>query len=104
MKIHFFTLGFVVALIVPTVSFAQVDSNGPLTRDEVRSQLVQAEQQGTLRQSRAHYPDYSAQPSARNVVSADSTSYGSAMNGASQSGSRHMDLPQRTGGSLYRGH
>jgi Domain of unknown function (DUF4148) len=43
------------AAALPSVSFAQ-STSGPLTRAQVRAQLVDAEQQGQLHQSNARYP------------------------------------------------
>ncbi|USU14649.1 DUF4148 domain-containing protein [Paraburkholderia fungorum] len=46
---------FASALAIPVMSFAQ-QTNGPLTRAEVRAQLVTAEQEGLIHQSNSQYP------------------------------------------------
>ena len=43
------------ALIVPTVSFAQ-QSNGPVTRAQVRAELVAAQKAGLLNENDTTYP------------------------------------------------
>lgn len=43
------------ALIVPAVSFAQ-QANGPVTRTQVRAELVSAQQAGLLNQNDTNYP------------------------------------------------
>jgi hypothetical protein len=43
------------ALIVPTVSFAQ-QANGPVTRAEVRAELVAAQKAGLVYQNDTEYP------------------------------------------------
>ncbi|MFC0401716.1 DUF4148 domain-containing protein [Paraburkholderia rhizosphaerae] len=78
-------------LAVPAVSFAQ--SNQPVTRAEVRAQLVQLEKTGysPFDSSDAHYPaaiqKAEAQVSASNVVAQDG-GYGSATTGTSAAGGR----------------
>jgi len=70
-------------LIVPAAaSFAQ-SSNGPITRAQVKAQVVEAEQQGTLHQSKVHYPP--AAPWTTHTQSAPDASYGATMYGSSQS-------------------
>jgi Tfp pilus assembly protein PilE len=73
-------------LAVPAVSFAQ--SNQPVTRAEVRAQLVQLEQAGynPFSSSDAHYPAAVQQAEAR--VAKDTTGYGPATAGTSESGAR----------------
>jgi len=69
-------------LIVPAASFAQ-NSNGPITRAQVKAQVVEAEQQGTLHQSKVHYPP--AAPWTAHAQSAPDPSYGATTYGSSQS-------------------
>ena len=76
-------------VIVPAVSFAQ--SNGPVTRADVRAQLVQLEKAGYNPDGdQTQYPQNieaaQARLNAENSVSA--TSYGASTSGISASGSR----------------
>ncbi|TDN61787.1 DUF4148 domain-containing protein [Paraburkholderia sp. BL10I2N1] len=98
MKNFISSLAVAAALIAPAISFAQAGSNDPITRAQVKSEIVQAEQQGVLHQSRVHYPDYNSQDSmhadasahmntnANANATAGGAEYGSAMVGSSQSG------------------
>ena len=72
-------------LTVPMIAHAKVDSNS-MTRDEVAAQVVQAEKDGTLHQSKVHYPDYNTTASA--VSQQPAQAYGIAPVNFSQSGSR----------------
>ncbi|MBN3754839.1 DUF4148 domain-containing protein [Paraburkholderia sp. Tr-20389] len=74
-----------VALATPMISYAKVDSNG-LTRDEVNAQVVQAEKDGTLHQSKVHYPEYASRASEAGPRSTGE--YGAPPLNFSQSGSR----------------
>ncbi|MGF6768836.1 hypothetical protein P3T18_001306 [Paraburkholderia sp. GAS199] len=82
-------------LAAPVASFAQ--SNGPVTRAQVRAELVQLEKAGyTPGAGRdPYYPTdiqaAEARVAAQNGV-AQSSGYGSATNGSSQSGSRESTL------------
>lgn len=71
------------ALALPVVSFAQ-DANQPVTRAQVRADLISAEQQGTVPLSKTHYP-----PDANVAQRKDdaSTGYGASTYGSRQSGS-----------------
>jgi hypothetical protein len=71
------------ALIVPAVSFAQ-QANGPVTRAQVRAELVAAQQNGTLDQNDVTYPKATPQIGAATQQS----EVGGATAGSSQSGSR----------------
>jgi uncharacterized membrane protein len=80
-------------LATPVASFAQ--SNQPLTRAEVRAQLVQIEQAGysPARGRDPYYPTdiqaAEARVAAQNgAAQAETTGYGAATNGSSQSGQR----------------
>ena len=75
----------VAALTAPMVAHAKIDSNG-LTRDEVRAQVVQAGKDGTLHQSKIHYPDYNTTVPA--VAQQSDRDYGTTPMTYSQSGSR----------------
>ncbi|HEX7684903.1 MAG TPA: DUF4148 domain-containing protein [Trinickia sp.] len=78
-----------VALIAPVASFAQ--SNQPLTREQVRADLVRVERAGYNPRDWQHYPDniqaaeqrVSAQ---QGIAQADTSGYGPAVEGASQAG------------------
>ena len=70
------------ALIIPAVSFAQ--SNAPVTRAQVRAELVAAQQNGTLDQNDVAYPAAKAQFGA----TSESSEVGGVTAGTSQSGSR----------------
>jgi hypothetical protein len=79
-------------LAAPVVSFAQ-QSNQPLTRAEVRQQLIELEQAG-YNPARANDYDYpadiqaaEARVAAQKAGGAQATAYGPAMNASSQSGS-----------------
>jgi hypothetical protein len=74
-------------LTVPAVSFAQ--SNAPLTRAEVRAQLVQFEKAGPA-DTNTSYP-VQTQAAESNVAAQNgaSTGYGGAAYGSSASGARH---------------
>ncbi|MEM5436849.1 DUF4148 domain-containing protein [Paraburkholderia diazotrophica] len=73
----------VAALAMPAMSYAQ-STQDPVTRSEVKAQIVQAEKDGTLHQSKVHYPDYAA---AQTGVARESTeAYGTMPLNFSQSG------------------
>lgn len=72
-------------IAIPAISFAQ--SSQPLTRAQVKAELVQLEANGFNPQDYAHYPAGLQQ--AEMAVAAQKTSntaYGPAENGSSQSG------------------
>jgi hypothetical protein len=80
----------IAALITaPLAAFAQ--SNQPLTRAEVRADLVQVEKAGYNPNDWIHYPDNIQAAEARVAAQkgagqAEATSYGSGSNGSSQAG------------------
>ncbi|PXW28556.1 DUF4148 domain-containing protein [Paraburkholderia caballeronis] len=76
-------------LVVPAVSFAQ--SNQPLTRAEVRNQLIQLEKAGYRPNlNDPHYPDDIQAAQARvQQNGAEATGYGPVAAGSSQSGGGH---------------
>jgi len=87
-------------LAIPAVSFAQ--SNQPVTRAEVRAQLVQLEKAGynPADSSDAHYPAAIQKAEAR--VAADTTGYGPSTAGTSQAGSiSHTPVYNQFLGSPY---
>lgn len=71
------------ALALPVASFAQ-DAKQPVTRAQVRADLIRAEQQGTVPLSKTHYPpDQNMAQRSGN----ESTGYGSSTYGSTQSSS-----------------
>lgn len=72
-------------LAVPAVSFAQ--SNQPVTRAQVRAELIQLEQAGYRpgTGSEAHYPEELQAAQARVNAQNAASGYGGVANGASQS-------------------
>jgi hypothetical protein len=85
------------ALLVPIASFAQSFPK-PITRSDINSQVAEAQQQGTLRQSKVHYPQ--ATDMANGPRSADSA-YGETSYGSSQAS--HVELGQGIAG-LFKHH
>jgi hypothetical protein len=99
-------------LAAPAVSFAQQSNNGPMTRAEVRAQLVQLENAGYHPSlSDPHYPDNLEAAEARvaaengtaqaTAAQAPTGSYGSSTSGSSQSSARVADNGPN---SIYFGH
>jgi hypothetical protein len=98
------------AVAVPAVSFAQ-QSNGPVTRAQVRAELVQVEKAGWRpAMGMGNSPDYpagiqaaEAKVAAQNEVTA---SYGGAAGGMSASGAPTAARSEATGNtkSIYFGH
>jgi hypothetical protein len=94
-----------VALSAPVVSFAQ--SNQPVTRAEVRSQLAQLEKAGYRPGGdHANYPDQIQAAEARVAAENGSTSgVGGVVSGSSASGASAVPVSAFTGSrSLYAGH
>lgn len=79
-------VALVVVLAAPVAAFAQ--SEQPLTRAEVKAQLVQIEQAGynPAVATDATYPADIQAAEARVAAQHDTTGYGSSANGSSQSG------------------
>ena len=84
-----------VALISPVAaSFAQ--SNQPLTREQVRADLVRVEKAGFNPLDRIHYPENIQAAEQRvaaqtDVAQTNTSGYGPSVEGASQAGSRVSD-------------
>lgn len=73
------------AVAVPALSFAQVQQ--PLTRAQVREQLVQLQAAGFNQRDWANYPQNIQAAQARVVAQQQAaTAYGSATNGTAQAG------------------
>ncbi len=88
MKTLFSIVIIAVATALPAASFAQ-QTNGSLTRAEVRTELNTAQQGGQVHQSKTQYPK--AAPSTRaNVVTNDTSGYGPVMAGSSQAATASM--------------
>ncbi|PCE22904.1 hypothetical protein BWP39_24795 [Paraburkholderia acidicola] len=109
MKSLFPALVVATLLAAPVASFAQ--SNQPLTRAEVRAQLVQLEKAGyNPVGDQTDYPN-NIQAAQRRVdeqsavAQADTSGYGAASNGSSQAGVRSVIPAPATGpSSVYFGH
>jgi hypothetical protein len=87
------TIALASALVVPVASFAGTPDD-PVTRSEVRAQVAEAQQNGTLYQSKVQYPSEQASTQAARTV--DTTSYGTSMAGSSQSREVSVTAPQET--------
>ena len=89
------------ALIVPAVSFAQ-QANAPITRAQVRAELIAAQQAGLLNQNDTNYPKAVPQGSTIVTASTDgSQDVGGAKASSSDAGSP-VTVQQRLF-STYRG-
>lgn len=103
MKVDIKACVIAVALAVPAVSFGQTN-NGPLTRAQVRAQLIQLEQAGynPAAADRAQYPRdiqaAEARIQAQGSMAGTATGVGGSMNGAA-SGHSTSDS---TGGHHWR--
>ncbi|MGH8778340.1 DUF4148 domain-containing protein [Paraburkholderia sp.] len=91
----------VAALAVPAVSFAQ-QSNAPVTRAQVRAELVAAQKAGLLSQADPVYPKNAVdQRAVVEVAQQTQPEVGGAMGGRSESGARIA--PDNGIFSTYRG-
>jgi hypothetical protein len=94
------------ALAAPTFAFAQ--NNGALTREQVRSELVQLEKAGyNPSQDRVTYPQnlQAAQARVNAEQGVAATSYGPSAAGTAQSGSRSgATISMSDRNSVYFGH
>ena len=89
------------ALIVPAVSFAQ-QANGPVTRAQVRAELVAAQKAGLVYQNDTEYPKSAPQSDAATLASTQgSNDVGGASGGSSAAGAP-SSVQQRLF-STYRG-
>jgi hypothetical protein len=86
-----FTVAIASAMVVPVASFARTPDDS-VTRSEVRAQVAEAQQNGTLHQSKVHYPSQQASMQAAQTVGA--TSYGTSMAGSSQSREVAVTIPE----------
>ena len=76
------------ALLVPAAAFAQ-QANGPVTRAQVRAELVAAQKDGTLFQNDTNYPKQVTQPvTVASATSQATQAVGGSVAGTSQSGVR----------------
>ncbi|WP_213776465.1 DUF4148 domain-containing protein [Caballeronia sp. dw_276] len=95
------------ALAAPTFAFAQSsDSNGPVTRAEVKAQLVQLEKAGyNPAGDQTTYPANIQAAEARvDAQNQATTSYGPSTSGTSAVGVRGSAPAQNTPGSVFFGH
>jgi hypothetical protein len=89
------------ALIVPAVSFAQ-QANGPVTRAQVRAEIVTAQKEGLLYQNDTQYPKTVTQSDSTTLASTQgSQDVGGAVGGSSAAGAP-SSVQQRLF-STYRG-
>jgi hypothetical protein len=88
MKSYLEAIVIAALITAPLAAFAQ--SNQPLTRAQVREQLVQVEKAGYNPMDWMHYPDNiqaaEARVAAEQTAKAETTGYGSGSNGSSQAG------------------
>ncbi|WP_213308986.1 DUF4148 domain-containing protein [Paraburkholderia sacchari] len=92
-----------VAIVVPAASFAQ--SNAPITREQVRAELVQLEKVGyyPARGEDPHYPDDVQEAEAK--IAAQTNAVGGVANGTADSGTPGAVHPAYDGmRPLYSGH
>ncbi|MDE1181786.1 DUF4148 domain-containing protein [Paraburkholderia sp.] len=92
-------------LAAPVASFAQ--SNQPVTRAEVRAQLVQLEKAGyNPSQNDLYYPAnvQAAQARVAPVNTVEQSGFGSSTNGNSQSGFRHDSTASSYSPPVYNAH
>ncbi|RKT22153.1 uncharacterized protein DUF4148 [Paraburkholderia sp. RAU2J] len=87
------------ALIVPAVSFAQ-QANGPVTRAQVRSELVAAQKAGLLHQNDTEYPK--TVPQAATLASTQGSKDIGGVSGGSSAAGAPASVQQRLF-STYRG-
>jgi hypothetical protein len=101
---------FVIAALIGLPLAAHAAGAAPLSRDEVRAQLIEAELSGKIPQSKTHYPDPFPNPAlvyaARKAVA--ETSFGPSMAaGSDASGTSARGRSESTASpaseSLYRG-
>ena len=93
------------ALAAPTFAFAQDNSNGPVTRAEVRADLVRLEKAGyNPSTDRVDYPKNIQAAEARVNADQGSTSYGGSAAGTSASGPARANLNMSDRNSVYFGH
>jgi hypothetical protein len=82
------------ALVVPVASFAQAQA--PITRAQVRAEIVQLQQVGyhVGDGDNAHYPEALEAAKARVAALNGNSAYGGAENGSSQAGGRATVSPE----------
>ncbi|KVG17584.1 DUF4148 domain-containing protein [Burkholderia thailandensis] len=99
-------------LAAPLASFAQADQPPPLTREQVKSELMRLEQNGYKPESgETQYPanvqaaSQRIQPAQQTLTHADTSGYGVQPAGASESGGRASKSPTSPafGHSVYFG-
>ncbi|MFM0597213.1 DUF4148 domain-containing protein [Paraburkholderia dilworthii] len=88
MKTLISTIIIAASISIPAVSFAQ-QTDGPLTRSEVHSQLITAEHEGLVHQSNSQYPK-TVPTSEKAATAFDMSGYGSTAGGSSQTATTTM--------------
>ncbi|HTH61151.1 MAG TPA: DUF4148 domain-containing protein [Paraburkholderia sp.] len=94
-------------LAVPTVSFAQQQTNQPLTRAQVRNQLEQLERAGYRPEANDPYYPQDIQAAEARVAreNGQTTGYGPATSGSSQSGGGNANgAASSYSPPIYNGH
>jgi len=104
--IKVFVPALVIASALAAPSFAFAQNNGPVTRAQVRAELVQLEKAGyNPSEDRVNYPQnlQAAQARVNAEQGAATTAYGASTAGSTQSGSRAaVSMSDRN--SVYFGH
>ncbi len=110
MKSFFYAAVAASILAAPLAAFAQSDVQQPVTRAEVRADLIQLEQKGYRPEaSDSQYPDNiqaaerRAQPAPQTLSHADTSGYGVQPVNETQSGRRIVVAPSSPN-SIYFGH
>jgi len=111
MKSFIKAVAFAAVLAVPALSFAQSQGNtGPVTRAQVRNELAQLEAAGYRPSvNDIYYPDDLQKAQARvnaenGAAVAQTSGYGGATNGSSQSGSRTDGAVSSYSPPVYNAH
>ncbi|WP_425325526.1 DUF4148 domain-containing protein [Paraburkholderia sacchari] len=86
MRLLFNATVLAVAIAAPLSAFAQTGQ--PLSRAEVRADLIRAEQAGYTQDDWAHYPEKIQAAQARIAERNDDAAYGASTSGSSQTGKR----------------
>ncbi len=92
------------ALTASVAAFAQTTTNGPVTRAEVRSQLVQLEQAGYHPGVASPYYPNDIQAAEARVAGPDNSGYGSQPAAVVRSGSPVAPVAATPRDSVYYGH
>lgn len=101
MKTLIQTIVLAVAVAAPVASFAQ--SNSPVTREQVRAELVQIEQAGYQGGDGdgVHYPEAVQAAEARVAAANGNTGYGGVASGTTEGGAPAPVVPARAWNEMY---